>query len=458
MIFNWPDKVKTDYVLKHFRMNYHLPEEIDQRIGFGGEGVAAGSIIFNLSDLDIADSVIYKDAIPILFPLSESPEIYELTNGKLVFHHDILKSAFYLLSGFQEYKSTKKDHFNRFPYRESIQKRLGITAIPVVNYYFQWIAEALNAYATRNDLPLVKRKPLFKDAGFGFFLTHDVDKVDYYTFNEMVFRAKQLFGIAPTKYGISKSFKMLWDAKWNYFFTRKNPAWDFAHLISIEKKYKIPATYFFLDRGLKHQDAYYQITDNKIQELINWLKEQGAEIGLHGVCRSSANQSVMKEQKVRLASVIGDEPKGTRQHRLIYENPATLHVHQYAGFKYDSTLAFAEHEGFRNSYCWPFKIFDHQNNCISDVWEFPLNVMDVTLFHYQEYDFMQAMSAVRKIVEEVNKFNGLFTLLWHNGFNDEMKLPGIGKFYESIIQAVTEKMGKGVSANKLVKQLENNVE
>jgi peptidoglycan/xylan/chitin deacetylase (PgdA/CDA1 family) len=457
MIFDWPDKVKTDYVLKHFRMNYHLPEEIEQRFVFVSEGSESGSVVFILSDKDMSDNVIYKDDIPILFPSGESPEIYELKEGKLIFQHDILKSAFYLLSGFQEYKSSKKDHFNRFPYSESIQKRIGITATPVVNYYFQWIAEALNAFAETNNLPLVKRKPLINDDGFGFFLTHDVDKVDYYTFNEMVFRAKQLFGIAPTKLGKTQSFKMLWDAKWNYFFTKKNPAWDFEHLVSIEKKYNIPATYFFLDKDLKHQDAYYQITDSKIHELINWLKESGAEIGLHGVCRSSTDQSVMKAQVDRLASVMGDYPIGTRQHRLIYENPITLHIHQQTGFKYDSSLAFAEHEGFRNSYCWPFRIFDHENNCISDVWEFPLNIMDVTLFHYREYDFKQAMNAMHRVLKEVKKFNGLFTLLWHNGFNDEKKLPDVREFYENLILSVIEMKGKGVSANKLVKQLENNV-
>lgn len=457
MIFDWPDKAKTDYVLRHFRMNYHVPEVIEQRFVFGADESEGEYIIFKLSDKNIFDNVVYKDDIPILFPIGENPEIYELTEGKLFFHHDILKSAFYLLSGYQEYKSSKKDHFNRFPYSASVQKRLGITIKPVVNYYFQWIAEALNAYAKLNNLPLVKKRHLFNDAGFGFFLTHDVDKVDYYTFNEMVFRVKQFLGMAPSKLSKSKSFKMLWDAKWNYLFTGKNPAWDFEHLISIEQKYNITATYFFLDKDLKHQDAYYHINDIKISELIGWLKEQGAEIGLHGVCRSSTDQNVMKKQLDRLTSVMGDFPKGSRQHRLMYENPTTLQVHQKHGFKYDSTLAFAEHEGFRNSYCWPFKVFDHEKNSISDVWEFPLNVMDVTLFHYQEYDFMQAMNAVRKVMEEVDKFNGLFTLLWHNGFNDEKKLPGIGKFYENLIREVIEMKGKGISATRLVKELENNV-
>ncbi len=454
MIFDWPDKTKIDYVLSHFRMNYHLPEKIEQLFVFGDAETEAGSIVFKLSQKDIPENMMLIDGIPILFPIEESHRVFDLADDKLVFYHDILKSAFYLLSGYQEYKSAEIDHFGRFPYKDSMQKKLGFADKPVVNYYFQWIAEALNVYAQHHHFPSVKKKPLFYDGHFGFFLTHDVDKIDYFTFNEMVFRAKQLFGIANAQQNRFKSLKLLWDAKWNYFFTRKNPAWDFEHLISVEKKYRIPATYFFLDKDLKHQDAYYRINDTRIKKLIQWLMEQGAEIGVHGVCRSSTDQSVMRKQLDRFTSVLGESSVGVRQHRLIYKNPTTLQIHQEHGFKYDSTLAFAEHEGFRNSYCRPFRVFDHENNRMTDVWEFPLNVMDVTLFYYQNYNLKEAKQAIRNIVEEVRKFNGLFTMLWHNGFNDEQKLPGIRKFYEELIHDVIKAGGEGISAKNLPTQLD----
>lgn len=457
MIFNWPDKAKTDYVLSHFKMSYHLPMEVEDQFVFNDELNGSGSINFKLSTADISDHIIHIEDIPVLFPLGNEKELYIISDDSLIFQHDILKSAFYLLSGFQEYLSEKKDHFNRFPYNFSVQKRLGIVTKPVVNYYFQWIADALNVYAEKNSLPNIKKKILFNRSKFGFFLTHDIDRVDYYTFNEMVYRAKQLFGLTASKQKMSESIRLLWDAKWNYFFTRNNPAWDFKHLMGVEKKYDISATYFFLDKDLKHQDAYYDIDTPRIKKLIRWLKEQGAEIGIHGVCRSSTDERILDKQHHRLTKVLGKSPLGIRQHRLMYRNPETTRIHQNSPLKFDSTLAFAEHEGFRNSYCHPFRIFDHENNCPADTWEFPLNVMDVTLFFYQDYSLPQASKAVQNVVEEVRKFNGLFTMLWHNGFNDERKIPGIKKFYEELVGEVIERGGEGVSAKDLIKRLQEDV-
>jgi hypothetical protein len=80
--------------------------------------------------------------------------------------------------------------------------------------------------------------------------------------------------------------------------------------------------------------------------------------------------------------------------------------------------------------------------------------MDVTLFYYQNYNLAEAKQAVHSILEEVCKFNGLFTVLWHNGFNNEKKIRGITEFYEGLIRDVTEMGGEGIAGSDLVKRLE----
>ena len=303
MIFQWPDKIKIDYVWEHLKMCFLLPEELERRFSYGEKSPESSSIIFNLSEEKLSANVVWIDKIPLLFPIGKESRVYAIINGHLEFHHDILKSAFYLLSGYQEYTSSEKDHFNRFPFSSSVQKKHNIATLPVVNYYFHWIAEALNAYARYHNLPAVEKKTFAANGKFSFFLSHDVDRVDYYTVNEIIFSAKQLLGFSPSKNNKAHSLKLMLDGIWNYLFTRKNPDWDFGHLISIEKKYHIAATYFFLDKDLMHQDAYYDIRESRIEKLINWLKEHDAEIGLHGVCRSSTDEAIMQKQHHKLWQV-----------------------------------------------------------------------------------------------------------------------------------------------------------
>ena len=53
---------------------------------------------------------------------------------------------------------------------------------------------------------------------------------------------------------------------------------------------------------------------------------------------------------------------------------------------------------------------------MSSVWELPLNLMDVTLNHphYLQLSPAEVLPAIMPMVAEIIKFNGVFTMLWHN--------------------------------------------
>ena len=63
------------------------------------------------------------------------------------------------------------------------------------------------------------------------------------------------------------------------------------------------------------------------------------------------------------------------------------------------------------------------------MWQIPLTMMDVSMFGYQKLDFEKIHLSLQELVREVQKFNGIFSLLWHNSFFDEYELPGITRFY-----------------------------
>ena len=120
---------------------------------------------------------------------------------------------------------------------------------------------------------------------------------------------------------------------------------------------------------------------------------------------------------------------------------------------YDTSLGYADREGFRNSYCLPFRPYNHQEDRMYDTWEIPLTVMDVTLFQYRKLKFDQALCSVRELLKEVNKFQGVFVLLWHNGQNDEFLMPGISQFYLDLLAAIAEREPENLQGPQIIERL-----
>ncbi len=432
---------QIDYILYHLSLTFELNEEITRFFLFA-KGKSPSStqvtnkIIFNLSseEFDI-NKVSWINEIPVLFPLSENKNFYSLSKGNLIFHHDLIKSCFYLLSGYQEFDSKNLDDYGRFKYKNSIQQRLGIIKKPIVNYYFKIIESAISDFLKFNDIK-IKNKELFKP--FAFFLTHDIDSVDYYTFNHLLYKIKEITGLVKTYYNFKTNLKHLLKTFFELlkFSGKENPAWNFEYLRSVEIQNNFRSSFYFLEKDKKHHDSNYCFSELRMKSLYDHLINENCEIGLHGTVGSVDNYNKLKKTLDSLNKVLPGNVFGVRQHRLLHRLPLTAIIQQKAGLKYDTSLSFAEHEGFRNSFCLPFKLYDFKNDRMINLWEIPLIAMDVTLFHYRQLSTDDALSAVKDLVNEIKKFNGVFTLLWHNTFFDEDRFPGIKKFYEGLLQYI----------------------
>lgn len=85
---------------------------------------------------------------------------------------------------------------------------------------------------------------------------------------------------------------------------------------------------------------------------------------------------MLQLEKNRLEEIIGRDVLGCRQHLLRFEVPTTWRIQEKAGFVYDTTLSFADHDGFRCGICLPSEPYDLVENRILSLWEIPLTVMD----------------------------------------------------------------------------------
>ena len=148
---------------------------------------------------------------------------------------------------------------------------------------------------------------------------------------------------------------------------------------------------------------------------------------------------------------IGYEVLGNRFHFLMFDNDRTIPVLEQNGLKYDCTLGFADHIGFRRGVCYPFYLFNFEESHISEILEFPLLIMDTTLDHsrYMGLSPAQSMDPVLKLLNEVTKFNGVFTLLWHNTYFAPFKYRGWDAIYRQILAKCKEQNARMTSAKSL---------
>ncbi|MDG5799342.1 polysaccharide deacetylase family protein [Marinilabiliaceae bacterium ANBcel2] len=455
-------KNRRDYILSHLKRHYQKNSIIDNAIVFAFQGSKVNSlcdnykskIIFKISDRDSPlDKPFWLDIkqrkIPVLFPLSSSKKPFFIDKDKnLIFNHDFLSSAFYFIASVEEYNCDEKDFAGRFPFKRSLQYRLNIVDIPVVNYYFDIILQGFTLYAKMHNFKFEERR-MFDN--FCFFLSHDVDRVAFFSIRETLFKLKQLIGLAPLYYNRGLTFKLfLKGLRFNMTpFRDRDPWWNFDYLISVEKALKIRSTYYFLNRSGKNKDARYSFKNKKVAFLIERLNIEGFETSLHGSFDSVNNAQLLNSEKEKFKRYTGVTPVGIRQHYLRFNYPGTFKIQKEAGFKYDTTLGFAEHEGFRNGYCYPFKPYDLNNDREIDIVEIPLVVMDVTVLNYRGLCYSKITDSTISLIDEVEKFGGLFSLLWHNCRLDEYLYPGIYNYYCSLLKLICDKKPQNFTGKEI---------
>src|SRR5213079_764648 len=96
----------------------------------------------------------------------------------------------------------------------------------------------------------------------------------------------------------------------------------------------------------------------------------------------------------RLDAVIGGNVVGGRQHYLRFRVPETWREWEAAGLRYDSTMTFAGHEGFRCGTSHAYRPFDLEEDRELMIEELPLVVMDGTLRLYRGLTAAEAMDSV----------------------------------------------------------------
>jgi len=185
-------------------------------------------------------------------------------------------------------------------------------------------------------------------------------------------------------------------------------------LAEISRRYRVASAFYFMAADRGPYDSAYDIGSRPVRDAIHWLRSLGFEIGFHASYETFSDPSRLIREKARLDTVLGESALGGRQHYLRFRVPETWREWEAAGLRYDSTLTYAGHEGFRCGTCHAYRPFDMEADRELRVEELPLIVMDGTLRLYRGLTAAEAVDSVLDLARRCRDVEGTFTLLWHN--------------------------------------------
>jgi len=326
---------------------------------------------------------------------------------------DIFAASFFMLTRWEEYVNKKRDIHERFPATESLAYKQGFLDKPIVNEYVEEL---------KNKLLEVDDSLKFKKHEYRVFLTHDVDMPLKYPYIGSGFR--EIVGDLVKRKDLRLFFRNLATKIKVALKLEKDPFDTFKYLMGMSEKVGVKSYFFFMGKGSTTYDNMYKSDDTFIKKLIENIKQRGHNIGIHPTYNAYTDSEQLKKEKEELEKNLESDILFGREHYLRFEVPITWQIWEDNGMVWDSTLSYADKEGFRCGVCYPYSVFNILTRKKLKLKEKPLIVMDSSFVTYQKDISPKEMEhKIVNLINNVKKYNGEFVLLWHNSsfHTDEWK-------------------------------------
>jgi hypothetical protein len=340
------------------------------------------------------------DSMPVLFwgagcEDGRKPFVERHENGTVIFCADILAATLFMLSRWEEAVMPIRDEHERFPAVASVAYKQRFLDRPIVDEY----ALILQAWL-KVLLPGWEPSP----RRFSVKLSHDIDSVRRASL-------RTLAGDLLKRGNIRQAGKT---AQAIFRPERDQHLQGIYRLADWSEQHGLHSAFYFMAAQPGIHDIGYNPGSVLIQRCITDLQKRGHEIGFHAGYRAFSDPRRFLAEKQRLDAVLEQGQYGGRHHYLRFRVPDTWQQWAEAGLVYDSTLSYADHEGFRCGTCHPYQPFDIRQDRPLDLLEIPLIVMDGTLKQYRGLTPEAGKERILTLAQRCRRVGGIFTLLWHN--------------------------------------------
>jgi hypothetical protein len=368
-------------------------------------------------EYSINQFTIEKD-LPVLYG---NPEV-SIDSGKVHCQNDIFAAVYFFLTRWEEYISTDLDFSHRFKYSNSISYKYNLTFRPIVNEIVEFIWKILEFM----EFKVYRKKWVYEP-----YITHDIDQPvrlinlqcllsDFY---------KNLF-----RYGnIKGAFFNLIIYPLNKITYKYDLANCYDFLMDTSEMIGIKSYFNFQSSAKTKYDWGYDVNSKFIKHILKKIKNRDHFIGFHPSFYSIENPSTWSDEYKKLCKAAEFNIKCGRQHYLRFRVPYTWQMWEENGLEIDSTLGFAQIEGFRCGTCWEYSVYNFLSRKKLKLKEMPLIFMEVSIIKYSSVkSTAEFFNRFDNMVSIVKKYNGKFVFLWHNSTFDRSLFTK--EFYSNLIE------------------------
>ncbi|MDO9576661.1 MAG: hypothetical protein Q7J16_02120 [Candidatus Cloacimonadales bacterium] len=365
----------------------------------------------------------YQDEyVPVLF--SKQGELIRYTSNSIRLRKDIISSAFYFLSCWQEYASSAEiSPQSQYDYYKSFQYSFGFTDIPPVDRYCEILANML-----KKAFPEFVFSSIWPEGKkYAISLSHNVEFWNVWTEN---FIAK------ITQEKNNPFHESYWQVFWKAIIHKysrkifKDPAKLIKLIIRREKILKASSSFFLLTKSdFPDERRNYFKNEQYFKQIVQLLKD--GSVNLQGSKEAGFQYHFLPEELQKLE---GFSANGFRVRYLNFNYQNLFSVLEQGAIKYDSSVGFDEKIGFRAGISYPFQPYNLKEDRPFNILEIPLIAMDLAMQKQVDFNYRKAKRKFAQLLDKSKKHRSHFSVCWHTHLSDPIDYPGWSKLYWQILK------------------------
>ena len=365
-----------------------------------------------------------------LFEEKTEEELFDSFNKESwTFDADVVGTIFFFLSGYWERKRPQyTDKLGRYIGTESFSYKNKCILVPVVDILVNMIFEKLD----------INKREFYNFPKL--CVTHDID-----FFRQPQFRAAARNIIKEKR--VKQGIRRLIDSLLN-----RNP-FDLDNLLEKELQLGLKPICFLLNTVQKEETrGGYNLSHLKREtKIVRGKAIRGVEFGIHYSTDYLENQNVGNYKEIE--KITEKQANFGRAHYLVFDLDRSFQIYEKNGVHIDFTGGYRDCIGFRFGTSLPFHPYDFRKGKAYTLWIVPLILMDGTWISIEEdiKSDIRKKQVLGEILQQIEKTNGMFTILWHNTSFAYDVWSKYQKWYWDIIQTLKEKNYKMVNTENILK-------
>ncbi|HRH51634.1 MAG TPA: polysaccharide deacetylase family protein [Panacibacter sp.] len=375
----------------------------------------------------------FKQHVPVIYGVKAN----DLKEQEYEIIIDVFGSIFFCLSLYEEYVTPTYDSHERFLYTQSIAFKSNYYHRPVVNEYLEILWVSL-----KKKFPdLEKKRREYK-----LILSHDVD---WPLSNNLPIKEflKECYRDLKYKKSIILfihriAAKALSISPLNYTVDPYN---NFNFLMGVSEDNNIKSEFNFIPtngalnpKNEFNYDNYYELDSSFFKSLLKRISKRGHIIGFHPSFYTLNNFDKLANEFYKFKRVceeagVYQTTWGGRHHYLRWQVSVSWPMWEELGLSYDSSVGSEFLLGFRCGTCYSFPVYDILKRQALRLREYPLIIMDMTVFTGQ--NLQDGLKKILDFKEICKTYNGDLTLLIHNNY---IITPAWKRFYKSLVNQLSK--------------------